>query len=127
MSKTSPIYSGSSITLKTFQIVRSHQRQMTQQQQSVQNSTLNAIKCRKFAMTVLYVFDLFVIFCLPGLVVILIETFSGFTKAIKIVYDYVSTAVFINSFLNPAVYCWRIREKRRAVKKVKYLTCNRTI
>ena len=49
-------------------------------------------------MTVLYVYDLFVIFCLPGFVVMLIETFTRFTKAIKIMYDYVSIAVFINSF-----------------------------
>ena len=45
----------------------------------------------------------------------LVEAFTGYTKAVKIAYDYVTTAVFINSFLNPLVYCWRMREIRRAV------------
>ena len=33
----------------------------------------------------------------------------------NVAYDYVTTAVFINSFFNPLVYCWRIREIRKAV------------
>lgn len=48
----------------------------------------------------------------------LTETFIGYTKTVKIAYDYATTVVFINSFLNPVVYCWRIREIRRAVKKI---------
>ena len=107
-----------SSTLKIFQIVRRHQRQITQQQQSVQSNTINVLKCRKSAVTVLYVYGLFVIFYLPIFVVMLIQTFTGFTKTIKIAFNYAATAVFINSFLNPVVYCWRIREIRRAVKNV---------
>ena len=105
-------------TLKIFQIVRRHQGQITQQQQSVQSNTINVLKCKKSAVTVLYVYGLFVIFYFPLFVTMLTETFTGYTKPMKIAYDYASTAVFINSFLNPVVYCWRIREMRRAVKNV---------
>ena len=105
-------------TLKIFQIVRRHQRQITQQQQSVQRNTINVLKCRKSAVTVLYVYGLFVISYLPVFVTMLIQAFTGLTKTIQIAYDYVATVVFINSFLNPVVYCWRIREIRRAVKNV---------
>jgi len=105
-------------TLKIFQIVRRHQRQITQQQQSVQSNTINALKCKKSAVTVLYVYGLLVIFYLPVFVTVFIETFTGYTKTVKIAYDYVLTVVFVNSFLNPVVYCWRIREIRRAVKDV---------
>ena len=104
-------------TLKIFQIVQGHQRQITQQQQSVQSNTINVLKCRKSAVTVLYVYGLLVIFYLPIFVTMLIETNTGYTKTLKIAYEYASTAVFINSFFNPVVYCWRIREIRRAVKK----------
>ena len=70
-------------------------------------------------MTVLYVvYGLFVISYLPVLLVMLIETFTEFNLTMKIAYDYVATLVFMNSFLNPVVYCWRIREIRRAVKDV---------
>ena len=105
-------------TLKIFQIVRRHQRQITQQQQSVQSNTINVLKCKKSAVTVRYVYGLFVIFYFPLFVTMLTETLTGYTKPMKIAYDYASTAVFINSFLNPVVYCWRIREMRRAVKNV---------
>ncbi|XP_078368331.1 melanocyte-stimulating hormone receptor-like [Oculina patagonica] len=103
-------------TLKIFQIVRRHQRQISQQQQSVQFNAVNVIKCRKSAVTVLYVYGLLVMCYLPFCATMFVETFSGFTLTVKIAYDYASTAVFINSFLNPLVYCWRIGEIRRAVK-----------
>ena len=106
-------------TLKIFQIIRRHQRQITQQQQSVQSSTTNAmIKCRKSAVTVLYVYGLFVILYLPFCTTMFVEAVTGYTLTVKIAYDYVTTAVFINSFLNPIVYCWRIGEIRRAVKNL---------
>lgn len=106
-------------TLKIFQIIRRHQRQITQQQQSVQSSTTNAmIKCRKSAVTVLYVYGLFVLLYLPFCATMFVEAVTGYTLTVKIAYDYVTTAVFINSFLNPIVYCWRIGEIRRAVKNL---------
>ena len=105
-------------TLKIFQIVRRHHRQITQQQLSVQSNTINVLKCRKSAVTVLYVYGLILISYLPVFVTMLIQAFTGLTKTIQIAYDYVATVVFINSFLNPVVYCWRIREIRRAVKNV---------
>ena len=103
-------------TFKIFQIVRRHQRQINQQQQSVQMNMVNVLKCRKSAITVLYVYGLFLIFYVPFFVTIIVETFAGYTVNVKIAYDYATTAVFINSSLNPLVYCWRITEIRRAVK-----------
>ncbi|XP_078365066.1 trace amine-associated receptor 7e-like [Oculina patagonica] len=108
--------------LKIFQIVRRHRRQISQQQQSVQINTVNVLKCRKSAVTVLYVFGLFLIFYLPFCVTMLVNSFIGYTLEVKIAYDYVGTVAFINSFLNPLVYCWRIGEIRRAVKNTLRLT-----
>ena len=102
-------------TFKIFQIIRKHQRQISQQNQSVQNNTVNVLKCKRSAVTVLYVYGLFVILYLPFCSTMFVETFTGYTLAVKITYDYVTTVVFINSFLNPIVYCWRIGEIRRAV------------
>ena len=104
-------------TLKIFQIVRKHQRQITQQQQSVQSNTINVLKCRKAAVTVIYVYGLFVVFYLPFHAMIFVEKFSGYTLTVKIAYDFAATVVFINSFLNPFVLCWRFGEIRRAVKR----------
>ena len=52
-------------TLKIFQIVRRHQRQINQQHRSLQQNMVNVLKCRKSAVTVLYVYGLFLIFYLP--------------------------------------------------------------
>ena len=104
---------------KIFQFVRRHQRQITDQNivaLSLQTNTVNVFKCKKSAVTVLYIYGLLLIFYLPFGVTTLVETFIGYTRSVKIAFDYAKTAVFINSFLNPLVYCWRIREIRRAVK-----------
>ena len=112
------------ITLSTFkilQIVRKHQRHINDQNMAALNrqaSTVNVLKCRKSAVTVLYVYCLFLLFYLPFSVTIFLGALTGRTRKLKIAYDFASTAVYINSFLNPLVYCWRIREIRRAVKNV---------
>ena len=105
-------------TSKILQIVRRHRRQINGQNVAgpQSNTAVNVFKCRKSAVTVLYVYGLFFVFYLPFCLTMLVEAFIGYTRTVKIAYDYVTTAVFINSFLNPLVYCWRIREIRRAVK-----------
>ena len=105
-------------TFKIFQIVRRHQRQISQQQRSVEHTTVNVLKLRKSSVTVLYVYGLIIIFYLPLLVTVFVYDSTGYTTRVKIALDYVTTVVFIGSFLNPFVYCWRMREIRRAVKNV---------
>ena len=106
-------------TFKIFLIVRRHQRHINNQNAAVshlQTNTVNVLKCRKSAVTVVYLYGLFIIFYFPYCVTMIIHKLTGYTTTVKIAYDYVTTAVYINSFLNPLVYCWRIREIRRAVK-----------
>ena len=106
-------------TSKILKIARRHQRQINNENVaglSLQTNTVNVLKCRKTAVTVLYVYGLFLLFYFPFFLTMIMDTIIGYTKTVKIAYDYVTTAVFINSFLNPIVYCWRIREIRRAVK-----------
>jgi len=108
-------------TSKIFQIVRRHQRQMSRQNMAIQRlqpGTVNVLKCKNSAVTVLYVYGLFIIFYLPFCGAIVLQYLTGYNRRVKIAYDYSATVVFINSFLNPLVYSWRITEIRRAVKKV---------
>ena len=106
-------------TSKIFQIVRRHQRQINDQTMaalSLQTNTVNVLKCKKSAVTVLYIYGLLLIFYLPFGVTALVEAVIGYTRSVKIAYDYAKTTVLINSLLNPLLYCCRIREIRRAVK-----------
>ena len=104
---------------KIFRIVRKHQQQIMEQTIAVSHLPafkVNIFKCRKSAVTVLYIYGLLLIFYLPFMVSLMMKTFIGYTRTVAIVDDFVVTAVFINSCLNPVVYCWRISEIRRAVK-----------
>ena len=85
---------------------------------SLQTNTVNVLKSKKSAVTVLYVYGSLIIFYLPFGVTMLVEAFIGYTRSVKIAFDYAKTAVLINSLFNPLVYCWRIREIRRVVKNV---------
>ena len=108
-------------TFLIFQGVRKHQRQINDQNVAVshlQSNKINALKCKKSAVTVLYVYGLFSVFYLPHFLTLIMDNVFGYTTTVKIAYDYAITAVFINSFLNPLVYCWRIGEIRQAVKKI---------
>ena len=108
-------------TLKIFQISRKHQSQINDQHVAVshlQSNTVNVLKCKKSAVTVLYIYGLFVVAYLPWLSLTTAAFFIGYPRELKIASNFARTAVFINSFLNPVVYCWRNREIRRAVKNI---------
>ena len=105
-------------TFKILEIVRRHQIQISQQQRSVQRNTVNVMKLRKSSVTVLYVYGLILIFYLPLLVTVFMYNFTGYTTRMKLTFACVSTVVYIGSFLNPFVYCWRMKEIRRAVKNL---------
>ena len=108
-------------TMKIFQMVRRHQRQIKRQTEAVihlQSNTVNFLKCRKSAVTVLYIYGLFVIFYVPFIGTLITDMLHRYTIKIQIAYDFSGTVIFVNSFINPVVYCWRIREIKKAVKNI---------
>ncbi|XP_068736949.1 trace amine-associated receptor 1-like [Montipora capricornis] len=107
-------------TYKIFHIVGKHRRQIREQNMAmnVDANESNELKCRKSAVTVLYVYGLLLTFYIPLFATVLADNMIGSTPSVKIAYDFSTTAVFINSLWNPVVYCWRIRVIRQAVKSV---------
>ena len=108
-------------TMKIFQMVRRHQRQIKRQTDAVshpQSNTVNVLKCRKSAVTVLYIYALFVICYVPFIGTLITEMFHRYTIKEQIAYDFSTTVIFVNSFINPVVYCWRIGEIKKAVKNI---------
>ena len=108
-------------TLKIFQTVLRHQRQINDQNAAVshlQNNTVNVMKCRKSAVTVLYVYGLLVICYVPYLATSIIAALHGYTTKVFIANNLCETAIYINSFLNPILYCLRVRKMRLAVKNI---------
>ena len=69
-------------TFKIFQIVRRHQRQINDQHTAVCRlqsnvNTVSVLKCRKSAVTVLYVYGLFLIFYFPFCVTMIMDIHFG--------------------------------------------------
>lgn len=84
-------------TIKIFQIVRRHQRQIWVHhvRANTAANTVNVLKCKKSAVTVLYIYGLFLIVFLPFYVVLIIDVFIGYTTTVKIAYYYAVTFIFI--------------------------------
>lgn len=106
-------------TCKIFSIARKHLRQINEQNQTMinlQNCTVDVLRCKKSAVTVIYVYATMLIFYLPFVAVMIVETIDGVTRTVKLAYDVTTTAVFINSTINPVIYCWRMKQIRHAFK-----------
>ena len=69
---------------------------------------------KKSTATILYILGAFIFCYVPFLGTILAEISGGYTLSVKIAYQYTTSIVFFSSTLNPILYCWRIREIRRA-------------
>ena len=108
-------------TIKIFQMVRRHQRQINSQAEALshlQSNTVNVLKCRKSAVTVLYIYGLVVICYVPFFATLITDMLYGYTIKVQLAYGFSGTVIYVNSFINPLVYCWRIREIRQAVKNI---------
>ena len=84
---------------------------------TVSAQTVNEIKARKSLMTVVYIVGLFWVCYLPFACVLVSYLIVGETPSLRTAYCITATAVFANSAINPALYCWRIAEIRQALLK----------
>ena len=106
--------------MNVFQIVRRHQRQIHERFKLTIHfhgrSAVEVARHKKSAVTMLYVLGAFLLCYVPFLCTVIAETVQGYTLSVKIADDYATTVAFLSSSFNPVLYCWRIREIRRAAK-----------
>ena len=94
------------------------QAQITPQDQPNGISPINLLRYKKTVSSALWVFAAMMICYVPfGLVLIAVTTMSLSVTLIIISY-FGMTLVYLNSSLNPVLYCWKIREVRNAVKEI---------
>ena len=80
-------------------------------------ASLNVKKYKKTVLSALWVHITLVVCNLPYAVVTTVKTIHGNTPSLFIVEAFAATLVFLNSSLNPVLYCWKIKEVRAAVKQ----------
>jgi len=85
--------------------------------QSKRSTPLNIARYRKSVSSALWVQVTLVVCYVPFGVIIAIFSITGRnTPAIDLGWEIMTVVVFLNSSLNPFIYCWKIREIRLAVR-----------
>ena len=87
------------------------------QGQSSQVNTLNKARYRKAVYSALWVQVTLVICYLPYGIAVALTTQRGMPLSTYLARGFTGTLVYLNSSLNPFLYCWKITEVRQAVKE----------
>ena len=110
------IITATSLSVKLKQTLRRHITQ-THIPQEAQNHQVESVqRNRKSAMASLYVYLVFIVCYLPSIfVLITIATISEPRNDLQHLNFYTLTLVFLNSTLNPLIYCWKMKQIRKTV------------
>ena len=115
--------------VRIYRIVRHHQLQIHAQQDAVKSlnteNHLNTVRSTRIAINT-FIFSIVMILCYsPVFIFTSIYVFSY--KGWKFGSIVVNTSVFLNSAINPLLYCWRLRDLRSAVQKMlRKILCRET-
>ena len=84
--------------------------------QNTEQAPLNIARYKRTVFGTLWIQFALVCCYLPHWVVTALSTFTGLTPSIVLGWRFTTTVVYMNSSLNPFLYCWKIKEVRQAVK-----------
>lgn len=112
--------------IRIYQIVRRHQIQIHCLQQAVEHGSAHMAMTRlkKSAMSTFLFFIVIVVCYFPKVISLAIYnlSFENWNSEWK----FANTAIFLNSSINPILYCWRLRELRIAVfKTIRQVFCRK--
>ena len=108
---------------KIYLVLRRHKEQLKalqpQETQVAQNrNVVNFASRKKSVVGLFYVYLVFLICYLPRFVILAARVIQGPNLAVKKSTIYSWTLVFLNSSLNPVIYCWKMRNIRHAIMKI---------
>ena len=100
------------------QRLRKNQIHVLQVPQATENDEItNLANDVKSAFGIFYVFLLFLFCSLPSFICIAVFQIGGPSIPLKKVFLFSCSLLFLNSSLNPVIYCWKMRHIRHAVIK----------
>ena len=94
------------------------QAQITPQCQPKGISALQLLRYRKTVSTTLWLFATMIICYLPLGLVWIVHAADSASVSLMIMSYFATTLLYLNSTLNPLLYCWKMREIRVAVKGI---------
>ena len=110
--------------VKIYKIVRDHKSRIQIQREAVETNSVNVnnmLGLKTSTFNALIVFLVLIVCYCPYFIVFVIT--SVYPINVMLGRSLASTIVFINSSLNPFLYCWRIYEIREVVKQ----TCHKLV
>ena len=106
---------------KIFLNLRHHQTQVQshvpQEQPAGQVNPLNIERYRKAVFSALWVQCALVVCYLPFSIVRALVSYSKTASSSFLLFELATTLIYVNSSLNPLLYCWKISQVKQAVKK----------
>ena len=103
---------------KIFLTLRRHQSQVQDHiQQPNQTNQLNIARFRKAVSTALWLQFTIIVCYLPLVISVSLISKTQLSSSYFVAVSYSATLVFLNSSLNPILYCWKIDEVRQAMKE----------
>ena len=109
------------VYIRIYLAARRHknQIQVLQVQQVTQASEIaNFARLMKSAVGIFYVYLVFLICYLPYVIGSAVFVIAGSNITLKKLHISFTTVVFLNSSLNPVIYCWKMRHIRHAVMNI---------
>ena len=102
---------------KIFLTLRHHQNQVQDHvQQPNQTNQLNIARYKKAVSTAIWLQLTLVACYLPFIIAAVLTSYSGLSLSLCYPRIYTRSLIFLNSSLNPILYCWKLEEVRQAVK-----------
>ena len=109
------------VYIRIYLAVRRHktQIQVLQVQQVKQASEIsNFASLMKSAVGIFYVYLVFLVCYLPYVIGLAVFEIAGSNITLKKLHISFTTIAFLNSSLNPVIYCWKMRHIRHAVMNI---------
>lgn len=105
---------------KNYLTIRRHRMEIQAQvQQVAQNSSVeNLARLRKSTHSALWIYLVFCVCYLPNVFIEIVDAVYGYGSASIVIHTlniYLVTLMFLNSSLNPVIYCWKMRHIRRTM------------
>ena len=91
----------------------------------VSSGMFNIEKYKKTVYSTLWVQLALVVCNGPFVIVTVVKTIRGISATLFVAEAFTATLVYLNSSLNPVLYCWKIKEVRMAVKDTLITLCRR--
>ena len=106
--------------VRIYLVLRNHiQTQVTPQGQPNGISPLNLSQYKKTVSSAMWLFAAMMICYFPmGLVLIYRTAVLKRNASVEMINDFAITLVYLNSSLNPVLYCWKLKEVRHAVREI---------